>query len=77
MTRPIDIEINCATGERTETEWTDEQIAAAEAAEAEALAQRQAAEAAQAEKEAARQSAISKLEEMGLTEEEALALVGA
>jgi hypothetical protein len=76
MTKPIDLEINCATGERIETEWTDEQIAAAEAAAAETLARIEAAEAMQAEKEAARQSAISKLQEMGLTEEEALAMVG-
>ena len=48
MTKPIDLEINCATGERIETEWTDEQIAAAEAAAAETIARIEAAEAMQA-----------------------------
>jgi hypothetical protein len=77
MSTPIAIEVNCATGTVTERPLTPEEIAAREAdaaAAAVAEAERVAAEEAKA---AAKASAIAKLAALGLTEEEAAALVGA
>ncbi len=73
---PIAIEINCATGEVMERSLTPEEIAQREAdaaAVAVAEAERIAAEKAKA---AAKASALDKLTALGLTEEEALAIVG-
>ena len=72
---PTRLEINCETGEETITPLTAEEIAQMEAGR---LAFEEAQAAAQAEadaKEAARQSGIAKLMVLGLTEEEAQALV--
>jgi hypothetical protein len=69
------LEINCETGEETIIPLTAEEIAQMEA---DRIAYEEAQAAAQAEtdaKEAARQSGIAKLMVLGLTEEEAQALV--
>lgn len=73
---PIAIEVDCSTGAVTERPLTPEEIAQREAdaaAAAAAEAERLAAEEAKA---AAKASAIAKLAALGLTEEEAAALVG-
>ena len=74
---PMVLEVNCATGEQTMRPMTDAELAqreadriAAEAAEAERVASEEAAAAAKA-------SALAKLTTLGLTEEEALAIIGA
>jgi DNA-binding transcriptional regulator YhcF (GntR family) len=73
---PMVLEVNCSTGEQTMRPMTEEELAqreadriAAEAAEAERVAAEEAAAAAKA-------SALSKLTALGLTEEEALAIIG-
>ena len=76
MSTPIAIEVNCETGEVVERPLTAEEIAQREAdaaAAAAAEAERIAAEEARA---AARASALAKLAALGLTEEEAAALLG-
>lgn len=72
---PTKVVVNCATGVTETLPLTEEEIAqreadaiAAAAAEAERIAEEEA-------KAAARQSAIDKFIAMGLTEEEALAIV--
>lgn len=77
MTRPKRVEVNCETGEQTEIELTD-----AEIAELETLRKHHEAEMAkqQAEAEAkaeAKASALAKLAALGLTKEEAAAIAGA
>jgi hypothetical protein len=72
---PTKVVVNCATGVTETLPLTEEEIAQREAdaiAAAAAEAERIAAEEAKA---AARQSAIDKFIAMGLTEEEALAIV--
>ena len=72
---PTRLEINCETGEQTVIPLTAEEIAQMET---DRIAYEEAQAAAQAEadaKEAARQSGIAKLMVLGLTEEEAQALV--
>jgi hypothetical protein len=72
---PTRVEINCETGEQTIIPLTAEEITQMEA---DRIAYEEAQAAAQAEadaKEAARQSGIAKLMVLGLTEEEAQALV--
>jgi hypothetical protein len=72
---PTRLEINCETGEQTIIPLTAEEIAQMET---DRIAYEEAQAAAQAEadaKEAARQSGIAKLMALGLTEEEAQALV--
>lgn len=73
---PVAVEINCTTGEVVERPLTADEIlqreadaAAAAAAEAERIAAEEA-------KIAAKNSAIAKLTALGLTEEEALAIIG-
>jgi hypothetical protein len=73
---PVKIIYNCETGEETIIPLTAEEIATNEAAAAEAELQRQQWEAEQIAKQAARESAIAKLSALGLTEEEAAAIVG-
>ena len=76
MSHPIAIEVNCATGDVTERPLTAEEIAqrdADAAAAATAEAERVAAEEAKA---SARASAITKLAALGLTADEAAAIVG-
>ena len=70
------LEINAATGEVIERDFTAEELAQREldaAAEAERVA---AAEQAEAERVAARESAIAKLAALGLNESEVAAIVG-
>jgi hypothetical protein len=72
-------ETNCETGETVERDMTAEEeavynvVAAEQAAEEEA---KLAAEAAAEAKATAKASAIAKFQALGLTEEEALALLG-
>ena len=73
---PIKVIYDCETGEETIIPLTPEEIAEAEA-NALAFAEQQAAwEAEQTAKLAARESALAKLAALGLTEEEAAAIVG-
>jgi hypothetical protein len=76
MSTPIAIEVNCETGTVTERPLTAQEILQREAdaaAAATAEAERVAAEEAKA---AAKASAIAKLEALGLTADEASALLG-
>ena len=76
MSHPIAIEVNCETGDVTERPLTAEEITqrdADAAAAATAEAERVAAEEAKA---SARASAITKLAALGLTADEAAAIVG-
>jgi len=72
---PTKLVINCETGVTEEIELTAQEIAQAEA-DAQAFAAEQAArQAEQDAKEAARQSALAKLAALGLTAEEAEAII--
>ena len=73
---PIAIEVNCETGDVTERPLTAEEIAQREADAAAAAAAEAERIAAEEAKAAAKASAIAKLSALGLTEEEAAALVG-
>ena len=66
--------VDCATGQVEELPLTEEEIAEREAMAVQAEADRLAREAEEAAKAAARESAMSKLAELGLTEEEIQAL---
>lgn len=74
---PIAIEVNCETGEVTERALTPEEIAQREADAAAAAAAEAERVAAEEAKAAAKASAIAKLAALGLTADEAAALVGA
>ena len=67
--------VDCSTGEQQVIPLTAEEIADLEAARAQAEADRLAAEEAAAAKEAAKASGIAKLLALGLTQEEAEALI--
>ena len=72
---PTKLVINCETGVTEEVELTADEIAQAEA-DAQAFAEQEAArEAEAAAKQAARQSAFAKLAALGLTADEAAALI--
>lgn len=73
---PIAVEVNCATGEVIERPLTADEIAQREADAAAAAAAEAERIAAEEAKAAAKASAIAKLTALGLTEEEALAIVG-
>jgi hypothetical protein len=75
MTRPTKIEINCETGVETITEMTDEEIAQREKDVAMYEAEKAEREAEAQAKTEAKASALAKLEALGLTEEEANALI--
>lgn len=75
MTRPIKIVANCETGEVQEIELTDEEIAQLEVDRAAFAAEQAAREEAEAAKAAAKASALEKLAALGLTEEEASAII--
>ena len=75
MTTPKAIEINCETGEVIERDLTPDEIAANEAAAAQAEADALAAEEAAAAKAAAKASAEGKLAKLGLTADEVAALL--
>ena len=76
MTTPIAIEVNCETGEVTERPLTADEIAANEAAAAQAAADALAAEEEATAKAAAKASAQAKLATLGLTADEVAALLG-
>jgi hypothetical protein len=69
-------ETNCETGETIERDMTPEEQEAYNVVKAEMVANMAAEEAALAAKTAARTSAVAKLQAIGLTEEEALAIIG-
>ena len=73
---PTKIVVNCETGVTEEIELTAEEIAQLEADAATAAAEQAAREAELAAKQAAKESAIAKLSALGLTAEEAAAIVG-
>lgn len=75
--KPTKVILDCATGKATVVELSAEEIAEKEEQAALALAEEQARTEAKEQAEANKQSAISKLTALGLTETEALALVGA
>ena len=69
--------INAATGERIERDFTEEELAQ-RAADQAAFEESEAARIAEEEaKAAAKASALAKLAALGLTEEEASAIIGA
>lgn len=70
------IEVNCATGEQKEVELTAAEIADMDQLRAEFEARKTEEEAAAQAKAQAKASALAKLAELGLTEEEAKAIVG-
>lgn len=76
MSTPIAIEVNCETGDVTERPLTPEEIAAREADAAAAAAAEAERVSAEEAKAAAKSSAIAKLEALGLTADEAAALLG-
>ena len=76
MSENIKATFNVATGEMTYEEMTPEEIEAREQMRVEQETRLAAEEQARAEAEANKTSAISKLTALGLTEDEALALVG-
>jgi len=69
-------QINAATGERIERDFTADELAQREKDQADAAAAAQAAADEAAAKEAAKASALAKLEVLGLTTEEAQAIAG-
>jgi hypothetical protein len=74
MTELISVETNCETGETITRPYTAEEVAAYEAASAEAVALRAEQEAIAEAKAAAKASAEAKLAALGLTAEEIAAL---
>jgi hypothetical protein len=74
--RPTRLEVNCATGEETIIELTDEEIAAQKAYAEARLAEDKARLEAEEAKAVAKASAIAKLAALGLTEDEAAAIAG-
>ena len=73
---PIAVIVDCSTKEVTERPLTAEEITQREADAAAAAVAEAEREAEEAAKVAAKQSAIAKLEALGLTAEEASALLG-
>jgi len=71
---PTKLIINCETGEQTEVELTDEEVAQREADAAAYAAQKAEQEAAATAKAAAKASAQAKLAALGLSAEEIAAL---
>ena len=74
---PIAVIVNCSDGTVTERPLTAEEVAQREADAAAAAAAEAEREAEEAARLAAKASAIAKLEALGLTTEEATALIGA
>lgn len=73
---PIAVEVNCMTGEVLERSLTVSEIEQREADAAASATQEAERVAAEEAKAINRQSALDKLTALGLTEEEALAIVG-
>jgi hypothetical protein len=76
MTTLNKIVVNCETGEQETIPLTAEEIAELEANQAQAEAARIAREAEEQAKADAKTAALAKLEALGLTAEEAAALLG-
>lgn len=76
MSELIAVEINCETGEVVERPLTPAEIEQREADAAIAAAEEAERIAAEEAKAVAKQSALDKLTAMGLTEEEAQAIIG-
>jgi hypothetical protein len=74
---PTVLEVDCSTGVTTERPMTDEEIAAQQAMAEQAAADQAAREAAASAKAAAQASATTKLEALGLSEDEIAAIIGA
>lgn len=72
---PTKLIVNCETGVTEEIELTAEEIAQMEADAAAAAAEQAAREADAVAKQAAKESALAKLAALGLTAEEAAALL--
>jgi len=72
---PTKLVINCATGEKTEVELTAQEIAQREADAAAYAAEKAAADAAAEATAEAKASGLAKLIALGLTEDEANALI--
>jgi len=75
-TTPIAVIVNCETGQVEERPLTTEEIAQREADAAAAAAAEAERQAAEEVKAAAKASAVAKLEALGLTADEAAALLG-
>lgn len=73
---PTKVIVDCKTGKTAIVPLSAEEIAERDALAAQAQAEEEAREAEEAAKVAAKESAVAKLTALGLTEEEALALVG-
>jgi len=76
MSTPIAVEVNCETGVVTERPLTAEEMTQREADAAAAAIEEAERVVAEDAKTAARASAIAKLAVLGLTEDEAAALLG-
>lgn len=76
MANPTRIEVNCETGEVTEIELTDAEVAEMQAQSAAWQAEQDKIAAEAQAKENARASAISKLAKLGLSDAEISALIG-
>jgi hypothetical protein len=76
MDKPTKLIVDCSTGEQTVVELTDEEIEQMETDRVAAEAQRAEQEAAEAAKAEAKASALAKLAELGLTLDEAKAVIG-
>jgi len=77
MTTPVKLVVNCETGQQEEIPLAADEIAQMDADAAIVAAELAAREAEAAARQAARESALAKLAALGLTEEEAAAIVGA
>jgi|TARA_R110000823_G_scaffold287292_1_gene405568 hypothetical protein len=73
---PEKVEFDCATGETTYTELTDEEIAANDVATAAALAAQAEIDTIQAKAATDAAAGKAKLKELGLTDDQIAALVG-
>ena len=73
---PTIIEVDCSTGVSTEREMTADEVANMEAMQAEQAKRQAEQEAADVAKAAAKESALAKLKELGLTADEAAAILG-
>ena len=74
--RPMKLIVDASTGEETLLPLTDEEIAKREAMTAQVAIAQAEMEAAEAQKQANKESAKAKLEALGLSEAEILALLG-
>jgi hypothetical protein len=74
--RPKHAIVNCETGVTELVDLTDEEIAQAEVARQQMLAERAEREALEEAKAEAKASAVAKLAALGLTEDEAKAIAG-